>query len=88
MLAHLSEEEYMYQVKKRDGSIAPFDISKIKIAMIKAFDASNRNYHSDIIDMMAVRVTSVFQDKIVDDLISVEDIQALSTVSQFAFFLS
>ena len=65
----------MYQVKKRDGSIAPFDISKIKIAMIKAFDASNRNYHSDIIDMMAVRVTSVFQDKIVDDLISVEDIQ-------------
>ena len=65
----------MYQVKKRDGKIVAFDISKIKIAMIKAFDASNRNFNNDIIDMMAIRVTSDFEPKIVDSLIAVEDIQ-------------
>ena len=34
----------MYQIIKRDGQIAEFDISKIANAMKKAFDATNTEY--------------------------------------------
>jgi len=65
----------MYQVKKRDGKVVEFDISKIKLAMIKAFDASNVRYHKDVIDSMALKVTADFEPKIKDGYITVEDIQ-------------
>ena len=65
----------MYRVVKRDGKIAEFDIRKISAALTKAFDALQKQYHPSIIDMLALRVTADFQDKIKDDLISVEDIQ-------------
>ena len=35
----------MYQVLKRDGSVVDFEISKISAAMIKAFEALEKNYH-------------------------------------------
>ena len=65
----------MYQVIKRDGKIAEFDITKISAALTKAFDALNKQYHPTVIDMLALRVTSDFEPKIKDGLISVEDIQ-------------
>ena len=65
----------MYRVVKRDGKIAEFDIRKISAALTKAFDALQKQYHPSIIDMLALRVTADFQDKIKDDLIAVEDIQ-------------
>ena len=65
----------MYKVKKRDGSSSEFDLSKIKLAMIKAFDASNVHYHKDVIDAMALKVTADFEPKIKDGYVTVEDIQ-------------
>ncbi len=65
----------MYQVKKRDGTIAEFHINKISTAITKAFDAEGKQYHPSIIDMLALRTTADFDDKIRDGFISVEDIQ-------------
>ena len=65
----------MYQVKKRDGSIVEFNIEKIEVAIRKAFDALNKMYNKNIIEMLALRVTAEFTSKIKDEVISVEDIQ-------------
>ncbi|MEJ8737227.1 ribonucleoside triphosphate reductase [Erysipelotrichaceae bacterium HCN-30851] len=65
----------MYQVIKRDGAVAEFDISKISNAITKAFEAVNRQSHPTVIDMLALRVTSEFEPKIKNGYIQVEDIQ-------------
>ena len=65
----------MYQVVKRDGQIAEFDIKKISAAIQKAFDAEEKNYHPSIIDMLALKVTADFEPKIRDSKIKVEEIQ-------------
>ena len=71
----IQEGEDMYQVIKRDGKVADFDISKIVVAITKAFEAVEKQYHPSVIDMLALKVTSDFERKIKDDKISVEDIQ-------------
>jgi len=65
----------MYRVVKRDGEQVEFNVSKIGSAIEKAFVGCNKQYHPSVIDMLALRVTSDFEDKIKNDLISVEDIQ-------------
>ena len=65
----------MYQVVKRDGQIADFDIGKISVAITKAFEAIGKQYHPSVIDFLALKVTSNFEHKVKDGLISVEDIQ-------------
>ena len=65
----------MYQVVKRDGKIADFDLSKISVAITKAFDATGKQYNQDIIDLLALKVTADYQDKIADGKITVEQIQ-------------
>ena len=65
----------MYSVRKRDGKIVEFNLSKISRAITLAFDAKNKAYNEDIIDMLALKVTADFSDKIVDGYITVEDIQ-------------
>lgn len=65
----------MYQVIKRDGNIAEFDISKIGGAIKKAFDANGKQYHPSIIDFLALQVTADFEPKIKDGYVAVEDIQ-------------
>ena len=65
----------MYKVQKRDGKVVKFDISKISDAMKKAFEAEEEQYDDDVIDFMALKVTSDFKDKIENDIIHVEDIQ-------------
>ena len=65
----------MYQVAKRDGAIAAFDIKKIAAAITKAFDACEKQYHPTVIDMLALNVTAHFEPMVKDDLIGVEDIQ-------------
>ena len=65
----------MYQVTKRDGSVANFEIGKISAAITKAFDAENKQYHPTVIDLLALRVTADFETKIHDGFIAVEDIQ-------------
>ena len=65
----------MYKVIKRDGSVAEFDIAKISGAIAKAFGALNKPCDPNDIDFIALKVTADFEDKIKDDLISVEAIQ-------------
>ncbi len=65
----------MYNVRKRNGKVIPFDLSKISSAIKLAFDALEKQYNQDIIDFLALKVTAAFEPKIKNDLISVEDIQ-------------
>lgn len=65
----------MYDVIKRDGQRAAFDIQKIIVAITKAFDACQRKHHQDVINMLALRVTADFEPKIANDVIQIEDIQ-------------
>ena len=65
----------MYRVLKRDGTTVEFEISKISAAMVKAFEALNKNYHPSVINLLALQVTSDFEPKIKDEQIAVEDIQ-------------
>lgn len=66
---------FMYNVIKRDGKVADFNITKIASAITKAFEAQGKQFHPSVIDMMALRVTSDFEPKIKNDKIAVEDIQ-------------
>ena len=65
----------MYEVVKRDGKVVDFSISKITGAITKAFEATQRQYHPSVIELLALHVTSDFEDKIHDGQITVEDIQ-------------
>lgn len=65
----------MFQVVKRDGRDAEFQLTKIDDAIIAAFNATNVEFNNDIVDMLALRVTSDFQEKVDDGKIHVEDIQ-------------
>ncbi|CAB1254388.1 Ribonucleotide reductase of class III (anaerobic), large subunit [Ruminococcaceae bacterium BL-6] len=65
----------MYQVVKRNGTVVPCDISKIRKAIQKAFDALGKQYTPDIIDLLALRVTADYEPKIKEEKIGVEAIQ-------------
>ena len=65
----------MYRVIKRDGNVVDFDLNKISQAIIKAFEACQKDYHPDVINLLALRVTSDFASKVKDEKIDVEEIQ-------------
>ena len=65
----------MIQVIKRDGTETDFTLAKISDAVIKAFHATDVQYSNDVIDLLALRVTADFQEKVKNDRITVEDIQ-------------
>ncbi len=65
----------MFQVIKRNGELADFTLVKIEDAIMKAFYATDMQYTKDIVDLLALRVTAEFQDKVKDGQIHVEDIQ-------------
>ncbi len=65
----------MFQVKKRDGALVEYDMSKISTALSKAFNAVGVNYNADILNMLTLRVSADFSKKIKENVISVEDIQ-------------
>ncbi len=65
----------MYNVVKRDGTVAEFDIAKISKAVTRAFEAQDKQYHPSIIDLLALKVTADFEPKIKNGAIQVEDIQ-------------
>lgn len=60
----------MYRVVKRDNSVAEFDIKKISEAIIKAFEATEKQYNNSVIDLLALKVTADFEPKIKDGLIA------------------
>lgn len=65
----------MYQIKKRDGKVVDFELKRISDAIRMAFEACERQYNTDIIDFLALKVTAQFEPKIKENLIAVEDIQ-------------
>jgi len=65
----------MYQVVKRDGKVTDFNLSKISTAITKAFRATDKEFNSDIIDLLALKVTADYADKIQDGRVTVEQIQ-------------
>ncbi len=65
----------MYEVIKRDGKLAEFSIGKITAAITKAFEATGKQYHPSVIELLALHVTSDFENKVKDDKIMVEEIQ-------------
>ena len=65
----------MFQVIKRDGEVTDFTLTKISGAIMKAFNATDMQYNNDIIDLLALRVTADFQDKVKEGAVHVEDIQ-------------
>lgn len=65
----------MIQVIKRDGEVAEFNLSKITEAIKKAFKATKKDYNSEILELLSLRVTADFQGKMENGKISVEQIQ-------------
>ncbi|MBO5939145.1 MAG: ribonucleoside triphosphate reductase [Clostridia bacterium] len=65
----------MYQVLKRDGKIAEFDLQKISDAIKLAFEAQEKQFHPTVIDLLVLKVTADFEPKVKEGLIAVEDIQ-------------
>ena len=65
----------MIRVAKRDNSIVDFNLDKIKGAISQAFDATNKVYDDQIIELIALRSTANFNSTIKDGVIHVEDIQ-------------
>lgn len=65
----------MISVEKRDGAIVNFDIQKIQNAIEQAFQSIPLECDPSILDLLALKVTADFQEKIKNGVISVEDIQ-------------
>ena len=65
----------MLRVKKRNGNIVAFDIKKIEDAIESAFIDVKKEYSKDIIELLALRVTSNFMPKAKDGIVTIEDIQ-------------
>lgn len=64
-----------YKVKKRNKELVDYDINKIMDVIKKAFGALKKRTNEQVIQLLALNVTSDFENKIVDNTISVEDIQ-------------
>ncbi len=63
------------QVIRRNGEKTDFTLTKISDAIMKAFTATQMSYTNDIIDLLALRVTADFQDKVKEGAVHVEDVQ-------------
>ena len=74
-ISYYKGERLMFQVIKRNGDKADFTLTKIGDAIRKAFDATETQYNNDIIDLLSLRVTADFQDKMEEGAVHVEDIQ-------------
>ncbi len=65
----------MLQVQKRSGDFVPFDLKKIESAIGKAFAAEHKEVTPDVLELLALRVTSNFSKKVKNEIVTVEDIQ-------------
>lgn len=65
----------MFQVIKKDGEITDFTLTKISDAIMKAFLAADMQYNDDMADLLALRVTADFQDRVKDEGVHTRDIQ-------------
>ena len=71
----------MIQVVKRDGENAEFSLNKITEAIKKAFKATKKDYNNEILELLSLRVTADFQDKMKEGMISVEEYRTVWSTS-------
>ncbi len=67
--------DIMLQVQKRSGDFVPFDLKKIESAIGRAFAAEHKEVTPDVLELLALRVTSNFSNKVKNEIVTVEDIQ-------------
>lgn len=65
----------MIQVIKRDGEVSDFTLTKISDAIMRAFMAVDIRDSDDTADLLALRVTADFQERVSDGGILAEDIR-------------
>ena len=65
----------MLDIIKRDGTVTQFQLSRISDAIVKAFNATQMQFTSEIIDMISLRVTADFQSKVHEGKVHIEDVQ-------------
>ena len=65
----------MISVLKRDGEVAEFSLNKITEAIKKAFKATKKDFNNEILELLSLRVTADFQEKMRDGQVTVEQIQ-------------
>ncbi|MCI1654821.1 MAG: ribonucleoside triphosphate reductase [Lachnospiraceae bacterium] len=65
----------MFEVIKRNGETAAFDLQKISKALEKAFQAADKSYTQEMIQLLTLRVAADVQDRVQGDQIDVEMIQ-------------
>lgn len=65
----------MLQVIKRNGEVAAFNLTRINDAIMKAFRATDVEFTNDIVDLLALRVTADFQEKVKEGQVHIEDVQ-------------
>ena len=63
------------KVVKRNGKIDDFQVFKVKKAIEKAFNATKTCFSEDMLDILSLRVTADFQEKIIHGKIDIEEIQ-------------
>ena len=64
----------MIQVVKRDGEVAEFSLNKITEAIKKAFRATSKDYNNEILELLSLRVTADFQNKMKDGKSAASDV--------------
>lgn len=65
----------MLQIIKRNGETAAFDLTRINDAIMKAFRATDVVFTNDIVDLLSLRVTADFQEKVKEGQVHIEDVQ-------------
>lgn len=65
----------MLQVIKRNEEVAAFNLTRINDAIMKAFRATDVEFTNDIVDLLALRVTADFQEKVKEGQVHIEDVQ-------------
>ena len=63
------------KVIKRNGKNDDFQVVKVKKAIEKAFRATETSFSDDMLEMLSLRVTADFQDKVLHEKIDIEEIQ-------------
>ncbi|MGH7175385.1 MAG: ATP cone domain-containing protein, partial [Minisyncoccia bacterium] len=65
----------MLEIKKRNGTVAPFDAGKIAAAMEKAFVASSWPYSAELLAELTREVVRRLDERFLEQVPSVENVQ-------------
>lgn len=75
MIGIITQEEKVGIVKKRDGQVVPYDHSKVRVAMGKAFEETGNEYTDKVLEDLSLQVLDSLGKKYKELPYHVEDIQ-------------